>query len=804
MNRHLLAALLVLAVMMAASLAAIPSAHATDLPPVEMIQNGGFEILTYPEWQAWSIGGTYPPTTTSPGHTGSYAANLTATGTGGQTSTLGQGGCVNPSGCNDAHVISATTSFAVNPNTNSGALIRVEVEFSNSSGSVWTLRYVFSYTNPSLLANGTACGFGICAYFDLRNTPTNVWSVINRNVYSDAMAAFGSNIWSHAMRQAIFRGYLAVTGTATVLIDDVSLLIADPQYTMSFRQTGSGTAPTVTYHIDSGTPVTDTIPFDVSVDENSVITYAYESSMAGASGIQYVLTDTSPTSPQTVTSDLTVTGTYTTQFYITVTSPHGSPTSSSWVDSGQGLSTSVTSPDGDYVCDGYKIDGGAVVPGVTYDFTAVDSPHTIEYVWHGSLDHFVFSHIDAQTVGVPFSITITAVDAYGNTVTDYSNTNVLDPATGAIDPPVTSGFTSGVWTGNVTLSAVSDAMTLGTTGNIQTEIVGTSNPFVVSGNPYIASTVNTDSPAYAPGSTVTFTGRLTDTGNPIEGVRIVVTVIDPNGGFPVFMDASSITNETGYYTNLVPFTLDSSAPLGTYMVFAMSNDPRVWWIVTQTTFQVATPTVVTNEGTYHGVALSWTPIENATVDEWHIYWSLNEDMTDKTLLVTLPAANTTYVSPLPPETWNTTIYVEVTPAANGAELLTLHGIVATASASAPVFAPNGIEVVAATRSEITVRLTLRNVSFDAVTGVQVGYLVAYDQSGNPEQIIPPIASNYTNLTLPATYGSESVYTLHYAPQNGIAPGHYEVWIYSWSMLPSENGYWEPYGTFTPCVGFWVT
>jgi hypothetical protein len=110
------------------------------------------------------------------------------------------------------------------------------------------------------------------------------------------------------------------------------------------------------------------------------------SPVSGGSGLQYVWvswsdgggqshTYTTPSSGQTVTAN------YKTQYYITVTSPYGSPTSSDWVDEGQDYATSVVSPDGDYKCDGFKIDDGELQPGTSYTFTNVQAPHTIEYVW---------------------------------------------------------------------------------------------------------------------------------------------------------------------------------------------------------------------------------------------------------------------------------------------------------------------------------------------------------------------------------------------------------------------------------------
>jgi hypothetical protein len=94
------------------------------------------------------------------------------------------------------------------------------------------------------------------------------------------------------------------------------------QYQVSFMQTGSGVAPTVTYTAD--TDPTETVPFSVWVKAGSAITYAYQDIVLGAPGVRYVLISVTPLSPQTVNNPLTIIGSYKTQYQITVTaSPSG-------------------------------------------------------------------------------------------------------------------------------------------------------------------------------------------------------------------------------------------------------------------------------------------------------------------------------------------------------------------------------------------------------------------------------------------------------------------------------------------------
>jgi len=74
----------------------------------------------------------------------------------------------------------------------------------------------------------------------------------------------------------------------------------------------------------------------------------------------------------------------------------------------------------------------------------------------GSLNRFVLASVADQATGAPFAVTITAEDANGNTVTDFTGGgNTVDlshSGAGAMTPLQSGDFIQGVWTGNVTIS----------------------------------------------------------------------------------------------------------------------------------------------------------------------------------------------------------------------------------------------------------------------------------------------------------------------------------------------------------------
>ena len=74
-------------------------------------------------------------------------------------------------------------------------------------------------------------------------------------------------------------------------------------------------------------------------------------------------------------------------------------------------------------------------------------------VMPGPLDHFAVTGTGvSQTAGNDFYITITAQDAYSNTVTSFTSTADLSDLSGSLSPLQTTSFTNGIWPGNVKIT----------------------------------------------------------------------------------------------------------------------------------------------------------------------------------------------------------------------------------------------------------------------------------------------------------------------------------------------------------------
>jgi len=149
-----------------------------------------------------------------------------------------------------------------------------------------------------------------------------------------------------------------------------------------------------------------------------------------------------------------------------------------------------------------------------------------------SASTFSFGTVNSpQITGDDFSITITALDAYGNTATNYIGKPILSDLTGTISPTSTSAFEDGVWTGSVAVtSAGSDSITA-----TEGAIAGTSNSFTV--NPVITVMQGANG-AINPGTTsVNYGGSKSFLITPNTGYSIASLTVD---GSPVAV-ASSYT-----------------------------------------------------------------------------------------------------------------------------------------------------------------------------------------------------------------------------------------------------------------------
>jgi hypothetical protein len=127
-------------------------------------------------------------------------------------------------------------------------------------------------------------------------------------------------------------------------------------------------------------------------------------------------------------------------------------------------------------------------------FTSGSGPVTVR---DNDPSYFEFSNISAQAPGVAFPVTISARSSGNDLVTAYTSNAALSASVSGkaltITPAATSAFSSGAWTGNVTVKGIGDAVRL-TATRTGTGAFGISNPFALTIGPIaIASSVQTTS-----------------------------------------------------------------------------------------------------------------------------------------------------------------------------------------------------------------------------------------------------------------------------------------------------------------------
>ena len=127
--------------------------------------------------------------------------------------------------------------------------------------------------------------------------------------------------------------------STTVLIDKAKTVTANyvHQYYITFTQSGLASDASGTIVTVNATAVAySSLPYSIWVDTGDILNYLYTTTVASTtSGKQYSLTSvTGPSSPMTVSADTDLTGNYKTQYYLSVSSPYGTPGGQGWYDSG--------------------------------------------------------------------------------------------------------------------------------------------------------------------------------------------------------------------------------------------------------------------------------------------------------------------------------------------------------------------------------------------------------------------------------------------------------------------------------------
>jgi hypothetical protein len=363
----------------------------------------------------------------------------------------------------------------------------------------------------------------------------------------------------------------------TVTIDkpkNVTALYA-VQFKISFSQTGVSsdfTGKIVTIDINDYT--LSNLPAQLWYDSGSTHAFTFNSPLiVSPNAKQYVWTSTSGLSTTeaetiTISGSGTITGNYKTQFYLTTTSPHGTPApGSTWVDAGTSITDSINSPvpgssGTQYVCTGWTGTGSAPLSGTSTMTTFTMSQQT-SVTWNWKTQYYL--SVAASPPGI--------ATVYGQ--------GWYDPASHEpLTAPAVPGFAFQYW--DVDGSSQGNGVTA-ITVDMNAPHVATANYATL---PQITVTIDPTTATITAGQTVSFTSAVT-------------------GGVPPFSyqwylnsnPVSGATSSSWYFTPTTP---------GTYYVYLVITDS------TGNTGQSATARITINPTPVGGYSISLARKPNTT------------------------------------------------------------------------------------------------------------------------------------------------------------------------------------------------
>lgn len=177
-----------------------------------------------------------------------------------------------------------------------------------------------------LIVNSTADGYA--------NLPFRIW-VVDGGVLN---YSYSTAVTSTILGKRFI--LMNVTGPSSPINVTTNITVSGnfkTQYSVTFAQSGLDSSANSTVVTVNGNPeVLGVLQYTFWVDNGSSVTYTYTAPVSSSvSNKQFKLTSvTGPTSPITVNSATILTGNYAIQYYLTVTSPYGTPGGQGWYDNG--------------------------------------------------------------------------------------------------------------------------------------------------------------------------------------------------------------------------------------------------------------------------------------------------------------------------------------------------------------------------------------------------------------------------------------------------------------------------------------
>ncbi len=238
----------------------------------------------------------------------------------------------------------------------------------------WTTQYFLTTTTT----HGTVTGSG---WYNAGTTATATLNALTSPGTAGVQYAF-TNWATDASGTALTSNAITMNAPKT------ALTVWQTQYNLTLTQTGVGSDYTGDLITINGNTNANSSGYSTWANANSGYTFSYlPTATVSDTTTRYLLTgvtgNTTATSI-TVAAPTTVTATYSTQYYLTVTSQYDSPSPTSrWYDNNTSITAFVSSPASGFTCSGWSGTGSVPSSGSSSATTfAITAPSTITWNWY--------------------------------------------------------------------------------------------------------------------------------------------------------------------------------------------------------------------------------------------------------------------------------------------------------------------------------------------------------------------------------------------------------------------------------------
>jgi hypothetical protein len=181
-----------------------------------------------------------------------------------------------------------------------------------------------------------------------------------------------------------------------------------------------------------------------------------------------------------------------------------------------------------------------------------------------TLDRFEIENISSpKTAGALFQITVKAVNSTGSTIKTYDGPMTLTDTTGSLSMTVSSGFSDGIWTGNVNITKAASAVKITAKDAANTEKKGMSNAFNVVSGSLAKLDLTPSTVTIAPAQKANFTAKGSDKfGNEIPPSALTIAWSLSSSNFGSIATSGNVANFTASSTITVNTNVTLTAKVG--------------------------------------------------------------------------------------------------------------------------------------------------------------------------------------------------------------------------------------------------